>query len=145
MNAGAEIHKVPRDLVDEAWLHARCLIDRGRAVAPNLLNEGTLQRLRDTTLQLWFVLERGELLAVFFTDVQATPTGQQVLCVQGLGGRQMWRWSRRMQAEMIRFARHHNCDAVRFVGRKAYERLFEDVRILEPASDGQSVYERAIQ
>ena len=123
MNAGAEIHKVPRDLVDEAWLHARCLIDRGRAVAPNLLNEGTLQRLRDTTLQLWFVLERGELLAVFFTDVQATPTGQQVLC----------------------FARHHNCDAVRFVGRKAYERLFEDVRILEPASDGQSVYERAIQ
>lgn len=145
MSAGVEVCKVPLDLIDRAWEQAQAMIDKGRAVAPHLLGMNTLARLHDSTLQLWFVLERGELLAVFFTDVQEEPSGQQCLCVQGLGGRQMWRWSGRMQDEMIRFAKHHGCSSVRFIGRRAYERLFQDVRVLSKADNGEAVYERAIQ
>lgn len=144
MNAGAEVCKVPKPLLDQAWAQAQSMIDNGRGVAPTLLSDDVLDRLHAGELQLWFVLERGALLAVFFTDINSEPDGHRWLCVQGLGGRQMWRWAGRMHDEMISFAKHHGCAAVRFSGRRGYERLFRDVRAIGQTVQGEPIYERAI-
>ena len=146
MENGPKLLKIEPDLFERVWPSCEGLLRRGLAAAPELLGPETRIRIADGTLQLWLVVEMNpaRLLAVFFTDINEEPTGEKWVCVHALGGRQMWRWARKLSDGMHSFALAEGCKAIRFAGKKAWGRVLREYSRAGTASNGQPIFERIV-
>jgi hypothetical protein len=130
---------VPPEKFAAAWCRCGDLVRDAVRTAGDLGD--VVQRIEDTSLQLWLVLEDGQPVAAWFTDINVEDDGSRWIGVYGLNGRGVRQWARALADRMVEFAREERCARVLFAGRRAWGRLVPECKPLREER-GAVIWER---
>ena len=132
---------VPPDLASDVIAKCSETVLKGLATAPGVSISELLDDIVAKRAQLWLVLDGKDPLATAVTEI-IHDGDKRYVAVFGLGGRDMWKWSRSFAETMVNYAKAEGCDRVRFAGSEAWGRVVPDCHKIG-MMHGQAVFERA--
>lgn len=136
-----EVVPVPPTLFSSVWMRVAPVLLKGLASAPPLTIQEAADHLVATTMQLWTVIEGKDLIGAFLTTLDK----EGVLEVFALASAnsKMPGWIGKVDDELEVFSQAYGGSKIRFVGRRAYERLLPKYKIVGRFRD-QEIFEREI-
>lgn len=147
-NPDVKIACVAPALLGEMWPHAGPLLLKGQLrITPNMhtaltvLND-LLAKVHKGQAQVWVALVDGKVAAAMLSEMYEDE-GRRHVWVSRLGGERILAWGKALSDALTTYAKAENADGVRFYGRRALERAYRGVRVLDDLGNNTMLYERA--
>lgn len=135
--SGENLLCVAPHLVDQIWPHVIRLIERALIKSGSDLSiEQIKAKIDNGNALLWIIwaqpsTQSGELMAAGTTELVTLNNGRK-LCVIATGaGRDLKQWDH-LFADIERYAKGENCEAVRCYGRLGWARYLKDMGYEQP-------------
>ncbi len=106
------------DMAAAVWPKIEPLLDRVVTPDSGFSTAAILEGVKSGTMQLWVI---GDFQAVVVSYIQVRPL-HKVLWMQFIAGEEMREWLEDWIVFIEGFARHHDCEAIEFSGRKGWLR-----------------------
>jgi len=140
-----KIIPVPLPVIGQVWGQVSPLLYAGLAEASNMTLADVLDGIFDGTYHLWAIYADGAICAAFVTSVMRDGD-MRFLDVSALAGEGIITWGKPLSSAMNNHAKELGCEKVRFVGRRALERVYEGVRIVgDEFTPGNYRFERDVE
>jgi hypothetical protein len=108
---------------------------------PDWPPEQALQDAHDGEIELWLTFDEEDNKPLAVIGTQIAPEGEEkVLRVLLLGGAGLKGWASVVESEIKAHAARNECDAVRFRGRKGWQLIYPELKIVD-WDRGLPVYE----
>lgn len=114
---------VPADRVNDVWFLVADELLRVTQHTPCYEVEDILDQLVDEKLQLWVVLDEGDVAAVATTQVVKYPQTKDLIIVH-CAGHHIENWAEALLEELTEYGQLNECTRIVTQGRKGTERLY---------------------
>lgn len=120
---------VTSDRIDTFWGDVAPLIEEALVYFDDRVGiEDIYKSLKTRNNQLWLILRSGEILTAVITEITIYPK-KKVLNIAYLAGLDFRSWHDGLEI-LKDFARSHGCSSIEIRGRRGWERLLKDFRVL---------------
>lgn len=111
-----------------------------------LSQEDYFEKLKTNHMQLWAAVDDGRIIGAVITSID-NGSAMKICVVMKLSGKRLKDWALLADNVISDFANINNCDAIQYVGREGFERVFPSlerdgvifVRILKNEQSSQTV------
>lgn len=115
--------------IDQVWKDVAPMIERALAYFDDRVGiDDIYQSLKAKNNQLWLVFRGGEILTAVITEIAIYPK-KKVLTIAYLAGRDFKSWQYGLSV-LKDFAKSHGCSCIEIRGRRGWEKLLKDFRVL---------------
>lgn len=123
------------------WPHLKA----GFAEATDVDFKREVTDIENGLTQVWAIFVDREIKGALLTANVKEDDGSESLHVYALGGQDIFQWGRALSERMVEYAKAAGCKRVTFLGRKALQKAYTDIRVVEKISDRAMFYERVVQ
>lgn len=137
--------KIPKAQLLEMWPHVSPFLEKGMKAAFDTSLMNIAEDVCNDMASVWAIFEENKIKAAFASSICIDEQkGGKVVVVYALGGDDVLNWAQALRDEIEQYGAFHDCESMRFYGRKAWARILPDFHIIG-ADQGETIYERAIQ